>query len=523
MQYIHQVRPDGKIDMALDLGNIKIPELDGKEYLLRFVIKTYTKVCKNISSGTEESSFNAINNFFDYIIEDDKKIIAIYLATMNHVIQEHMKNDSADNIMDLSKELGQMVLSLNNIISLYDKLVEFASKNVPINLFKEAGARPQDTPLHTYYKEDIIELLACVFISKLLAPIFGTIMNYATKSGIESRIKELHCLPIVSPLYAEACPHVIYKLKKYIEPILNKEFKENMDSISIGFTKNSIENHVFVNLIVRNFINLDIYRENSNHITAIRVGIKKSIDTQRSNMKTNKIMFREDISALPDDQKRSQLEIDSVISKTTADVPIITSVFINKTVNRFLKEYDIEHGMYDECLRHNYESGVTYNILNSLILEILFSGALSGTKSFKYLTIQDIAKLVTCSQLICASLNYYELASSMTALSSSMIKEQMTDMDQQILVGYQTKQQYRAYITKLLDSSLGPDMLVSFFTIRAKSIITSITTDTHIFNNSELLWQQQKHDNVNGTIIQFTDGYIQELCGLLNLLSIEEY
>jgi hypothetical protein len=518
MQYIHKIRPDEKVEMVLDLGNLKIPELKDKEFLLKFVIKTYKKVCKNAFIDEEASSFNAINNFFDWINNDDKKIIAIYMASMNYTIQESMKNDDINNIIKLAKELGDMVLSLNNIISLFDKLVEFSDKQVPINLFKGAGTRPQDSPLTTYYREDIVKLMACVFVSKLLAPIFGTLMNYSTKFGVESRIKELHCLPVVNSLYQNVCPDVIHKFKMYIKATLKKEFKEDMDSISIGFTKNSIENHVFVNLIVRNFINLDIYREDSNHITAIRVGIKKIIETQHSNMKSNKIMFRLDMRAVPDDQKKSQLDIDSVVSKNTSDLPIISAVFIDKIVNRVLKENDIRISLYSSCLQHNYNTNVTYNILNSLPIEMIFSSKLSGSKSFKYLTISDMTKLITATQLIISSLGYSELAHSISALSSSVIKENLSDMDQHILVGYQTKSNYRTYLTKLLDSSLGSDILSTYFTNRIRSVVTSITSDTYVFNTPEEIWNMQNNENMNKAIFQFTDNYVQELCGFLNLL-----
>lgn len=523
MQFVHTSRPDGKVGLKIELGDIVIPQLEGKESLLSFPLRTYTKICKvsaDADPDDDMSSFSAINNFFDWISIDDRRIIVIYLATMHCMIKEEIGTGNIDKIVQLSRELGKMVIDLNDTISLYDKLVMFSDKHIPINEFKGAGGRPQDTPITTYLYDDIVKLMACVLLSKMLAPIFGTLMYYSTKYNVESRLKEMHCLPVIQPLLQHVCPDVVYKLKKYIEPIVKKEFKEDINSINIGLTKNSIENHVFVNLIIRNFINIDIYRENSNHITAIRVGIKKAIDTQHSMMKNHKVMIRQDVSSVPDDQRRSQLEIDSVVSDTTFDIPIIAEAFINRTITSFLREYEIPKELYDACYEYNLKSQVSYNILNKLVIEMLFSGPLSGTNSLKYLKAITMIKLITTAQLICMASGYYELGHGLTASLSVVSKTSMSDIDHLILINYQNKQQYRNYVEKLLTSSLGNDCLISFFNNRTRDIVNAITANTYVFNTPPILWEHYNVENLNCKAIQFSENYMQELCTLLNIIWI---
>jgi hypothetical protein len=517
MQYTYDMRPDGRVGLGIDLGNIVIPELDGKELLLSFPIKTYKKMCKQYADDDEDSSFKAINNFFDWIDDNDKRIIIIYLAHMHHRIRETLGVDNINSVIELSQELGRMVLSLNNTISLYKKLVVFSDEQIPINLLKDAGSRPQDTPIMTYYYDDIVKLMACILLSKMMAPIFGTIMYYLSNCGIESRLKEIHCLPIVSQLYDAECPEVIFKLKRYIEPIVNKEFHEDISAVNIGLTKNSITNHVFVNLVVRNFINIDIYRENSNHITAIRVGIKKAISTQCSVIEQNRVMVRSDMSNTTDDQKRSQLEVDSIISEAPFDMPIIAEAFIDRVITKFIREYDIDRDVYNECYEHNLKTRVTYNVLNKLVLEMLFSAPLSGSSSLKFIRAKSMTKLITTAQLICITLGFYELSHSLTAQPAAIIKSSFSDTDQIIMVGYLNKPAYKAYLSKLMESSLG-ECLQQFFTTRVSEIMGSIVSDTHLFNIPQVLLHYYSQGDINNKSVQFSDSYITELCGFLNLI-----
>ena len=522
MQYILKPRADGKQGLFIDKGDIDIPELEGKEdVLLSFSISTYTKMSGK--NAEEEASFGAINNFFDYISKEDKKIILIYLANMHHIIREYIGSGKMENIVDMSKELGAMLLSLNNTIQLYDKLTAFADGNIPINIMAGAGTRAQDTKLHTYLYQDTVELMGCVLLSKLMLPVFGAIMHYTAMYDVEANIKEMHCLPIVTPTFRAACPHVIYKFKEYIKPIVAKEFtniitrnkKDEVATINIGLTTNTITTQAFVRAVVRNFINIDVYRKSGNHIMALRVNIKSNITSHLNDIKKHRVSVREDQNNAPGDQQRSQLEIDSIISSSTSDIAVLAESYIDKTCTRFLKEYSLDRKLYETIWQHNLNTQVTPNSINKLALEVIFNRALSGVNSLSYLRIEAMSKLIAIAQLICFSLNLNELAHAMTSVDSTNIKGTIDIIDQKIVLQYMNAPYYVNYINKLQESSIGGDVLLELFKTRIVSIVTDITSKYYLCNTAQIIYDKIEETNVNGNNLQFTEEFINEYCYLL--------
>jgi len=339
-------------------------------------------------------------------------------------------------------------------------------------------------------------------------------MYYCTLFGVSTKIKETHCLPILLPFYDSVCPAVIAKLKGYIRGVVKSQrFRESIDSINMGFTNNTILDHALITLVVRNFVNMDMFTERGNYVTAIMVNIKKSVSSQET-VNTNKVNIRKDITNEPDERRRSSLEVDSVVSHNTADVPAIAEAFIDRVVTQHLKEHNIERNHFNECYKFNLARQVSYNILNRLLVEMLFSPDLGGVICLRYIRIKAMTKLITVVQLLCMRLDYQELAHGISAKDTYTIKPTMSNQDQNILINYTNMPVFKSYLDKLSNSPLGPQMQ-QMFGSRVKNIVNAITSSTFVFQSSDCMWEMVHVDSMNGKPIQFTENYIMQLCNFL--------
>ncbi len=130
---------------------------------------------------------DAVNNLFDFLSDDDVRIIACYILLINDKLFNFFDSISGDKdekdkgkkfkkLHDTCMDISKDVHALATAVNLFDKCVEFVRNNIPIVYVKGGGTREYDTEPKTYLKEDVILLHGLVFMCKVMFPIFGRIL-----------------------------------------------------------------------------------------------------------------------------------------------------------------------------------------------------------------------------------------------------------------------------------------------------------------------------------------------------------
>lgn len=516
MQYVRKQNPSGRYDLYLDLGEIKLPNAENIEDWKVFPIKTYTKVSNNNHDHLWNINFQVVNDFFEHIDDSDAADIAMLLITMNYEIAEFMRDEELDKLTELLNKLAFLLHDLDSHIHLYKKIVDYCRDHVPMSDLSNAGKRAQDTEELTFYEDDVLRLLGVVVLSKLMAPIFGTLMTYLVDKQVESKLKEPHCVSIMRKLFDRCCPDLIRKLQFYIRHGIKNEFDEDMTAIHHGLTSNSLQNQIFSTLLTRNFVNVDLFRKNGKLMVFVNVSIKKTISTQKHNMNNNRVMVRCDMSSAGDEEnRRSHLEIDSVTSSKTADVALIISNGLDRSIFSFLAEYDIEIDEYERCLRWYQKHPVYVNEMNKFVLQSFIGPYIGGAKSLLMLGASDIAKISTILQMMCVSLGYRELGHMITCHVGDTIKTEATKNDQLMRINYKNSKHYRNFRAKL-EYNIIPKQATKHFDNVMSEIIEAATTQVYIYNTAPYIWDLiEESSEHNGRRIDFTPNLIPAICDVI--------
>lgn len=520
MQYIRRKNLMGRYDLYLDMGDVSLPHAEKLDDWQIFPIRTYTKVSNNDHGDLWDINFRVVNSFFEHISNADAAEIGMMLIEMNYTIAQFMQSeDLKTDLPKLLNTLATMLYELDVQIDLYNKLVTYCKFEIPLGDLSGAGKRAQDTEELTFYAQDVVQLLGVVVLSKLMAPIFGTLMYYLVDRNVESKLKEPHCVSILRKLFDRCCPTLITKLQFYIRHGIKNEFEEDMTAIYHGLTSNSLHNQIFSTLLTRNFVNVDLYRKNGKLMVFVNVSIKKTISTQKHNMNQNMVRVRCDMSGeMGDENKKSHLEIDSVVSTKTADIPILISAGLDRTIHSFLAEHDIPMQEFNNCLGYYRKHPVLVHGLNKFFLQTFIGTYIGGAKSLALLGSADVAKIITLLQMICISLGYRELGHMLSCHQGNLVKSDSSDQDQMMRVTYKNSVQYRNYRAKLETSPINAKQATKRFDSIMLEIVEAASQQVFIYNTAPFIWESiEESPAYNGKAIQFSDNLVPSICAVISL------
>lgn len=516
MQYVKESNATGHFDLVLDTSGMVLPHEEKLSDYKTFPIKSYMKVSAKNSTGWK-INYGVVNAFFDTCTKDTQEQIAMGLITMHFEIIKFMKSEELENLPELLTRLAGILTELDKSVSLYPSLVEYCRNYLPFGDLSRAGERAQDRPELTFHSEDVIRLTGVVVLSKLMSPIFGSLMYYLKEQrNVESKMKELHCVTILKGVLDLRCRELIDKLKYYIKHSIDKEFSESLTSIHQGLTRNFTYNHLFAMLLIRHFVNVDLYRKNGNLMTYVKVSLR--ITTQNSTQSNNVVMIRGDSSKInDDDSKKSKLEFDSVISSKTADVPILIISGLDRVIQSLLLEYSIDEGEFETCVNYYRSNPVQVHDLNRLTLHMFMGPYLGGAKSLGCLHAEHMARVVAITQMVCFTLGYRELGHTMSAAIGLTVKPTQSEKDTFLKLNYKGSPDYRNYRGILERSSVCARQAVKRFDTLMSDMVEQMTTVNYIYNTATYLWEILGSEDMNGRTIQFTPNLIQSCCAFIDL------
>lgn len=523
LRFQKKVNNTGKHDLYLETKGLDIPDEESVETYKLFCVKTYNKLYSKKRVDGWEVNFNVVNSFFETLSNSDQSKIVMAFLTIHHELVTYMKarQDISDIDIILNKA-ADIIFLLEQELSLFDRIENFCEHELPINTKKNAGNRAQDTPVLTWLRPDVVKLTAVVVLSKMLAPLYGTFMFYIKdQKGVDNKLKQLHASVLINKVLTHRCGPLMEKLKFTIKHYMKREFKEDMSAICTGLTTNTLLDIVQAFLLVRYFVNVDLYYPNGNLITYVRVSIRNAVYGQQNPNNRNMVMLREDINfSGSEESRKSQLEWDSVSSSTTADAPILITAAVSRLVTRLLMENDIGVTVFKRNLAFYKRHPIELHIVNKFLLYMYMGHHLGGAKSLSSLRANEMIQLITVLQLILLKLGFDELAYVVTANVGTLAKPSQDSHDIMLKNAYKGSAAYRNYRSELENADLYPSAAPKVFDQMLSDLANAITTNVFVYNlATSIINQIDTEESVNGKGIKFSNECIPKMCQFIELNS----
>ena len=531
MEFVPVHLVDKKIAAKLEVKSLDIPQLANIGQYLTFKVSVYAKLNslkqeKRLFGSDYKSwshTFATVNHFLSLLSHDDKCEILYALALMHQDIVEFFVKEETDDLTKLTDKLSDYCNDLDLAINLCDKLRQYAIDHVPIGLMPNAGNRPQDSAKLTFYPEEVKTLMSIVILCKLLTPIFGVLMeNLLDKVDIRS--KEGCCATILTKLFDRKYHVLIDKLKHYIGHIVRLQCKDDTTSALMhGCDSYSLSHSMYSQLLIRQFVNVPLLRDNGNLITYISVSVKKAIATVRSTILKKPTYTRHlYASNVDDDGNISRLETDSIASRKTCDVPILVKCAVPYAIRKYSDFYSIDLDEYEASLKFYNRNPMVPTIINKDLNATFYSRDFGGGKGILMLKSDDYIKITAMLQLILLTLGgddddgYEDLAHVLTVLPSmdTQLGYSFEDNQFQLNVGF--SQAYNNCRMRFEHSPFGAKGRE--WVDHIKNITDDLIMSKYRYNTANWIWEWLGTENLNGRLIEPNDKIIGALCDFYDWL-----
>ncbi len=521
------VMMDRTVRAKLNIDDLDIPNKENLEHLLLFHVGTYVKLTAigkvvkpdaphdgPLRDDNWDMTFANINAFFNTLTKEQQTVLAQGFIMMHHTIQDFF--NTKFDILQISQTMRTIAEQLDAVdqeIDLMGNLRKYVDNNMVVGLYEGAGKRAQDSDKLTFQPEQVKYLMSITLLCKMLCPIYGAIIAQVEKF-VDTKLKETHCVAILTKMYQRRCPELIEKLMHYIGHTVKQHSEESPSGLMHGYDDNSLAYHMYGILMVRQFVNVDLRVRNGNLMTYIIVSVKRALNTIRSAVKRDPTYTRKQITSKhEEDGNTAQLEIDSMTSKKTLDVGPIISAAVDPAIKEYMAMYQIDQESYDESLAFYQNHPIVPNPINKDVNAMFFSRKLGGGNGLLMLRGPEYTKITVLMQLIIFSLdvNFYELGHMMTAqIADTAVDTTINPSTFKVRVG--SSQSYRA-VKQMFDNNpygiRGKD-----WDAHVSKITENITTNKYLYNTSNFLWNWRGEDNLNGKVFAPSDLTITAMCSL---------
>lgn len=507
----------------LDLENLKIEGRENMENYLTFACGTYKKISNDGYDDPEvwDSVFGCQNWYLKVCSDDDKVKLAKFFCNANYAIKHEMpKDEGVLKINQFIEKLGGQFAMLVNELNLIPKFDAYSHQFIIMGDTSQFGKRPQDTAELTFTEPEMRELIVVALLCKLLTPVFGELMtNMPPVIGEDGKKKterdrEMRCVVLVNETIKEHFAVLMTKFQYYLQHTVRGCCSvDKPAAIFSGYTESTRSYIIFSNLLVRNFINVNLRQEDSNIMRFSDSIARTLVNTQDStaNRKQVKTRVAYGASATGDEGGNiAQMEIDSLVSNRTMDVPIIVAASVDKIVSKWLMKCEISKKEFNSCLNFFKEHPIFPTQINRFTACGFFGPDLGGGRGVLLLDSTNYTKLICLLQMIVFSYGYKDLGHILTASPTTTVKVVPTQSDNLFLLNYGNSYSYRNCKAKFDGSTLSSSGRE--WDQQMKDIVDDLTKNFYVYNTPEFIWDTMQEDDENGKVIVIESQITGELC-----------
>ena len=508
------------LDPEMDL-----PERDAIEPYLTFHCSTYKKISND---GEKPEVWGAIFDATNWVLRNlsdvEQKQVLMCFCNINSAIKHDMPKDQGPlAISAFIESLGERYLKLINDLGLIEKFDSYSNAFIKMGDTSKFGKRPQDTAELTFQEPEMRKLIVVAYLCKMMAPVFGELMaNIPSVQSVEDgkkkieRDREMKCVVLMNPIIRMHFKELIDKFQFYLKHTVNGCCSvDKPAAIFSGYTPSTRAFIIFSNLLVRNFINVNLLQDDSNIMRFSDSIARTLVGTQDSNSNRKQVKTRVAYGASSGDEggNIAQMEIDSIVSSKTMDVPIIVAASVVDVINKYLLRYDISWKEYEECLKFFEKHPIFPSSINRFVTCGFFGKDIGGGRGILTLDSIHYTRLVALLQMIVFSYGYKLFGHILTASPTTNVKVVQSEADSLFLLNYGTSYSYHNCKAKFEGGAISSNGRE--WDSQMKSIVDDLTKQYVVFNTPEFLWDLMNEDDLNGKTIEISAEITGQMCAFI--------
>ena len=484
--------------IRMSWNGFSLPEASLYPELTLFNVKTFTAFTRDISGLG--MTFGPVNKFLEELSNKEHEVIAAAFLAMHIEISD--PKYSVENIEDLEDALGILVEQLDDEIDLCDRIHQYICRSdIPISDMKEAGTRPQDTPEMTFGKDEAITITTIAILMKLLCPILGA---FATKfyRVIDTKYKECHSHAIMTRVFKKRYEDVICKLTNYIMTLINSKLKTDPTAHINGNTIDAMTSIALDTIIIKRFVNVDLYRPDGNVIKYIASCCRSGADSQQQNasMSAAVRIITDPVELDKDEGNASRMESESKQSIRTADVPVMIRVAARDTIRKIIKAENIDEETIASVFAYYRKNMVVMNPISEFLLCTYYGQDIGGGSGIMMLNAEIVSQLAALLQIICAKRGVPNLAHALTFNSTYNDKTPSFESSS-FVTSWKSSQAYNE-CKRIIPAGFGE----LDWDVKLKTIVDFLCKKNCLYNTSPVVWDLIGTNSLNGkTYTQFKE------------------
>jgi hypothetical protein len=418
-----------------------------------FCIDTYKKLATDPHEMWDKL-LRPANGFLSSLSLEDSKLLCLFFIDVRKIIDEELIV-LRGNLADVATVIGNKLYDLSMQIDLPAKLIYYCKNcDIPVPDLSYAGTRVgQDREEMTFKEEEYYRLMAISILCKILCPIWGD-LTFRTIKDIDTMQKETHCIGVIMPILStELFAQVDSKLYNYISSIVDTAMSQSYVNASFtatigGFSRDRFHKSVYAMILVKRYVNVDLYKPNGNLMVWTSTCVKQSFNSLLGTLnKKCHVMKRVDISDGPDrgdeESNVSVLEHSSRVTTVTADVPSLIQFGVHAAIKNICSEYQISDLDFQLAMTYYIQNPIQVTLLNKILVGILVGNRIGGARGLKYLSHLDYTQLVVITQLYIANNFPSALVHLLTAVTPEEPKTTSNNVDVRINMVFKETVEFR--------------------------------------------------------------------------------
>lgn len=495
--------PRTKAFIAMDLPRSKFDHPDER---LTFRVNTYTKLKYNSKDDGWKNIFRPINKFLETLTEEESIILGEMFVDIHTIFTDEFTN--INNIIDITGKISNIVQVASDKIKLAEKIQQYViTAKIPIPDLGYAGKKAHHSKEMTFDYEEYIGLTAIVFICKLFCPIFGELI-YITKGVLDNSLKETHCITILKLLIGNNFFSISQKFYNYLSSLITPRKPITHTSAFNGYTYDKFALNIYASMLVKKFVNVDIYQRDGNLITYSVTCIRNTMTSLDSNMKKkNSVMERKPPGETGEEEgNSSRLETESFPSRAPVDTPILVKISVERAIRMTIDEYNINQDAYETAVDYYLANPSPITDVNKYLISTFMGHRIGGAYGINMLDASVYMKLIAFTQLYMYNIGLYKLIHALSIIPTDKVKEEFEFVDTKIHMDKGAGYAYRN-CKKMFTYNIGNTSWDS----KAKDITNFITGRIHLFNTADSIWQLLEEDNCNNRKYTYDEHVIQDM------------
>lgn len=481
--------------IKMEWKGFSIPAASVFPDLVLFKVKTFTAFTRDVTGLG--MTYNPVNEFLSKLSLQEQESIASAFLMMHIEITD--EKYSVDTIEQLEDALGDILNNLDDSIDLCDRIDEYIRKsNIPISDMKEAGTRPQDTPEMTFVQEEAITITTIAILMKLLSPVIGAFSDRFHKI-IDTKYKECHAASIMTKLFYKRYKELINKLNNYVRTLIASKIKSDPTALINGNTLDAMTSQNMDTIIVKRFVNVDLYRPDGNVIKYIASCCRSGADSQQQNasMSNSVRIITDPVEMDKDEGNASRMESESKQSVVTADVAVMIKVAARDTVKKVIRDEDIDRDLIDSVFAFYQRNPIVMNPISEYLLCTYYGADIGGGAGIMMLNAISVSELAAVLQVISAKNGATYIAHALSFSVGNSDKVQSLD-SATFLNAWKSSQTY-VDCKRMIPSGFGERE----WDLKLKEIASFLTKKNCSYNTAPAVWELIGVSSQNGKL--FTD------------------